>query len=85
MAGIGRPHTGLRRAYHVGSRTLVGPGRAMQPMGDSLPHELVIGRVELDFVDAVAPSVMRVQHRAVPVRQLPGALHPVGAVERAHL
>ena len=64
VAGFGRPHRGLGRAHDVRAGTVVRPGRRVQSVPDGDGHQLVVGGIELDLVDAVPVPVVGVQHRA---------------------
>ncbi len=57
----------------MGSGTLgVVPGEAVHLIGHGRGHQLVIGRVKLDLVDAPTITVEAVQFGPVPVGQLAG-------------
>ncbi len=43
------------------------PGRGMYPQTHAKPHELMIGGMEFDFVDAMAESIKTFQHRWILV------------------
>ena len=74
VAGLGRPHRGLRGAHDVRAGAVVGPWRGVQAVADRDRHQLVVGRVVLDLVDAVAVAVVGAQDRLVAVGQLAPAL-----------
>ena len=48
----------------------VGPRRGVQSVGHRVLHDAVVGGVELDLVDAVAPPVVRVVHGRAGVGEL---------------
>jgi hypothetical protein len=56
VAGLDGPHRGLRRTDHVRTRSVVGSRRRVQAVSDRCRHQLVVGRVVLDVVDAVAAA-----------------------------
>src|SRR5580693_4071542 len=64
-----------RGASDVGTLSRLNPGQAMQPVLDGCAHQVMPGRMELDFIAAVAEAVMRVQHRFVFVGLESPALH----------
>jgi hypothetical protein len=74
VAGLGRPHRGLGGADDVRARAVVGPRRGVQAVADRDRHQLVVGRVVLDLVDAVAVAVVGAQDRLVAVGELAPAL-----------
>ena len=82
MAGLWRPHRGLGGADDVRAGAVVCPRRGMQPVADRDLHQLVVGRVVLDFVDAVAVAVVGAQDRLVAVGELTPALRLRAAGER---
>ena len=82
MAGLGRPHRGLGGADDVRAGAVVCPRRGMQAVADRDLHQLVVGRVVLDFVDAVAVAVVGAQDRLVAVGELAPALRLRAAGER---
>ena len=60
VARLRGPDAHLGRAHHMGAGTVVGPRGGVQSVGDGRAHQLVIGRVVLDLVDAVAVAVVGV-------------------------
>src|SRR6202042_979767 len=88
VAGLGGPDAGLGRAHHVPARPVVGPRRGVQSVLDRDPHQLVVGRVVFDLVDAVAIAVVGAQDGPVALGQLAPALGLPGAgngADRGHL
>ena len=83
VAGLGGPHAGLGGTHHVRTRAVVSPRRGMQSVFDRHSHQLVIGGVELDLIDAVAESIVSAQDRPVALSQLAPALRLPGAGDRA--
>ena len=83
VAGLGGPHAGLGRADHMRARPVVGPRRGVQSVLDRDPHQLVVGRVVFDLVDAVSVAVVGAQDGPVAVGQLAPALGLPGAGDRA--
>lgn len=77
------PHRRLGGADDVGAGTVVRPGRGVQTVCDRGAHQLVVGGVELDLVDAVTDAVVGVQHGAVAVGELTPALSLRASRERA--
>ena len=69
----------------MGARPVVGPRRGVQAVTDRHRHELVVGGVVLDLVDAVAVAVVGVQDRLIAVGQLAPALRLRAAGECAEL
>ncbi len=75
MAGLDlAPGGEARRADHMRARLLalepigpVGPGCSVQTEADRLGHQLVIGGVVIDRVDAVPEAIVRAQHRWIGV------------------
>ena len=61
---------------------VVGPRRGVQAVADRDLHQLVVGGVVLDLVDAVAVAVVGAQDRLVAVGQLAPALRLRAAGER---
>ena len=58
----------MRRAGHVARPAAASRhGSACSPCSTAASHQLVLGRVELDLVDAVAEAVVGAQHRRVLV------------------
>jgi hypothetical protein len=70
MARSYRPHRGFGGPHHMGTRPLVGPRRGVHTVGDGCAHQLVVGRVVLDLVDAVPVQVVRAQDGLVAVGEL---------------
>ena len=64
---------------------VVGPRRGVQAMADRHFHQLVVGGVVFDFVDAVPIAVVGVQDRLVAIGQLAPALCLPAAGQRAEL
>ena len=85
MARFGRPYRRFRGADDVGARPVVGPRRGVQAVADGHLHQLVVGGVVLDLVDAMAVAVMGVQDRLVAVGELAPALRLRTAGQRAEL
>ena len=85
MTGLRGPDQHLRRAHDMGARPVVGPRGGVQAMGDRRAHQLVIGRVEFDLIDAVPVTVVGVQDRAITVGQRTPALGLRPARDRAEL
>ena len=83
VARLGGPHAGLGRADHVRARPVVGPRRGVQSVADRDPHQLVVGRVVLDLVDAVSVAVVGAQDGPVAVGQLAPASRLPGTGDRA--
>jgi hypothetical protein len=69
----------------VGAGPVVGPRRGVQAVADGDAHQRVVGGVVLDLVDAVADTVVGVQHRAVAVGEFTPALGLRAARERPEL
>ncbi|MCY1413378.1 hypothetical protein D9M71_288080 [compost metagenome] len=81
-AGFGlRMQVGHRGTGHMGALTRVRPGQRGQAMLDGRTHQLVVGRMELHQVDAVAVTVMAIENRFVLVGQEPGS-HQRAASQR---
>ena len=67
----------------MGAGPVVGPRRGVQAVADRDAHQLVVGGVVLDLVDAMAVAVVGVQDRPVAVGQLAPALRLRRAGQRA--
>ena len=67
----------------MGARAVVGPRRGVQAVADGDRHQLVVGGVVFDLVDAVAVAVVGVQDRLVAVGQFAPALRLRAARQRA--
>ena len=79
---LGRPHRGLRGANDVGTGPVVRPRGGVQAVADGDRHQLVVGGVVLDLVDAVAVAVVGVQDWLVAVGEFAPALRLRAAGER---
>ena len=64
------------------ARAVVCPRRGVQAVADRDRHQLVVRRVVLDLVDAVAVAVVGAQDRLVAVGELAPALRLPAAGER---
>src|SRR5699024_4872196 len=62
------------RTRRFGTGARVGPGAGVRAVGDRVAHHPVVGGMELDLVDAVAPAIVGVQYRRAGVGQLRVAL-----------
>ena len=62
---------------------VVGPRGGVQAVADRHRHQLVVGGVVLDLVDAVAVAVVGAQHRLVAIGELTPALRLRAARQRA--
>ena len=72
-AGFGLAvQVGHRRTRHMGARLGMGPRQRRQAMLDGGAHQLVISRVKLNQVNAMAITVMAAEHRFVLVGQEAG-------------
>ena len=67
------------------TRSVVGPRRGVQAVGDRRAHQLVVGRVVLHLVDAVPVPVVGVQDGPVAVGELAPALRFAAGRKRANL
>ena len=85
MTGLGRPHRRLRGADDVRAGPVVGPRRRVQAVADGDAHQLVVGRVVLDLVDAVAGAVVCAQDRTMAIGELAPPLRLLRAGQRAEL
>ncbi len=71
--------------HHVRARPWLRPRARVRAVRDGRPDHLVVRRVVLHLVDAVAPAVVRAQHGLVDVRELGRALEVPRPDERADL
>ena len=85
VAGFGSPDRHLGGAHDVGAGPIVGPRCGMQAVADRHRHQLVVGGVVLDLVDAVTVSVVGAQDRLVAVGELTPALRLLRARDRAEI
>jgi hypothetical protein len=58
---------GGRRAHHMGAGPAIPPGQRVHLLGHGTAKQLMPGGVELDFVDAMAETVMAAQLRRVAI------------------
>ena len=75
---LGRHHQ-QRGARDVGPCARLGPGKAVDLVLDGRPHQVVPGRVENNFVPAIAETVVGVKHRLVLIGFKPPALGLLGS------
>src|SRR5579883_3286501 len=56
---------------HVASRRLISPGGGMHSPGHRVLHQMMVGGMELHFIDAVPITVVRLQNWLIRIRVEP--------------